>query len=215
LPDYFCIFEGAKEMIEKPMKISFKSKISTVNQKISWALMTADDTLNFYETLGDEMLRKVVSRIIKKRKLSSAELESQLIDALCKVEVADKKIEIYEEAISKIKLANKAAEKKGGRPKNLWAEFAYEQSKLHLIKKGRLPTAKQLSRNVCKYALDNGFKESASGKEAFSVSTAKDYLGYFKNTSRFLEFLTAEQWFSIFEGNFATTKFFGENKFPP
>ena len=204
-------------MIEKPMKISFKSKISTVNQKISWALMTADDTLNFYETLGDEMLRKVVSRIIKKRKLSSAELESQLIDALCQVEVADKKIEIYEEAISKIKVANKAAkeEKKGGRPKNPWAEFAYEHSKLHLIEKGRLPTAKQLSKNVCNYALNNGFKESASGKEAFSVSTAKDYLGFFKNTSGFLEFLTAKQWFSIFEGNFATTKFLGENKFPP
>jgi hypothetical protein len=108
-----------------------------------------------------------------------------------------------------------ALKEKGGRPKNPWAEFAYEHSKLHLIEKGRLPTAKQLSKNVCKYALDNGFKESASGKEAFSVSTAKDYLGYFKNTSRFLEFLTAEQWFSIFEGNFATTKFFAENKFPP
>jgi hypothetical protein len=203
-------------MVAKSKKISSKSKISTVNQKISTALMTANDTLNLYETLGDEVLRKVVGRIIQKRKLSSAELESQLIDALCQVEIADKKIEIYEEAISKIKAANKVAEeKKGGRPKNPWAEFAYEQSKSHLIEKGRLPTAKQLSKNVCKYALDNGFKESASGKEAFSVSTAKDYLGYFKNTSGFLEFLTAEQWFSVFEGNFAATKFFGENKFPP
>ena len=188
----------------------------TANQKVSEALQAATSRLNVYEIIGDEELRKTVSRIVQKRKLSSAVLENELIDALCKVEVAGKKIEIYEEAISKIKIANKVAEeKKGGRPKNLWAEFAYEQSRLHLIEKGRLPTAKQLSKNVCKYALNNGFKESASGKEAFSVSTAKDYLGYFKNTSSFLELLTAEQWFSIFEGNFATTKFFGENKFPP
>lgn len=204
-------------MIAKPKKISSKLKKLTMNQKISEALVTANDTLNFYEALGDEVLRKVISRIIQKRKLSSAELESQLNDALCKVEVADKKIEIYEEAISKIKLASEALalKEKGGRPKNPWAEFAYEQSRLHLIEKGRLPTAKQLSKNVCKYALDKGFKESDSGKEAFSVSTAKDYLSYFKNTSQFLEFLTAEQWFSIFEGNFAITKFLGENKFPP
>jgi len=204
-------------MLEKPKKISSKIKILTENQKISDALSKANDTLNFFETLGDEALRKVISRIIQKRKLSTTELETQLIDALCKIEVAGKKIEIYEEAISKIKLANEvvALKEKGGRPKNPWAEFAYEQSKLYLIEKGRLPTAKQLSKNVCKYALDKGFKESDSGREAFSVSTAKDYLSYFKNTSRFLKFLTAEQWFSIFEGNFVTTKFFDENKFPP
>jgi hypothetical protein len=204
-------------MVAKPKKTVSKSKAPNLNQKISAALMKANDTLNAYESIGDEELRMVVARIIKHRKLSSYELKNELIDALCKVEVADKKIEIYEEAISKIKLANEAfaLKEKGGRPKNLWAEFAYEQSRLHLIEKGRLPTAKQLSKNVCKYALDNGFKESDSGKEAFSVSTAKDYLSYFKNTSRFLEFLTAEQWFSIFEGNLATTKFWGENKFPP
>ena len=204
-------------MVEKPKKTVSKSKAPNLNQKISAALMKANDTLNAYESIGDEELRMVVARIIKHRKLSSIELKNELLDALCKVEVADKKIEIYEEAISKIKLDNEALalKEKGGRPKNLWAEFAYEQSRLHLIEKGRLPTAKQLSKNVCKYALDNGFKESDSGKEAFSVSTAKDYLSYFKNTSWFLEFLTAEQWFSIFEGNFAITKFLGENKFPP
>jgi hypothetical protein len=204
-------------MIAKPKKISSKLSVTSLNQKISEALITANDRLNIYETLGDEILRKVVSRVIENRKSSSAELESQLIEALCKLEVACKTIEIYEEAISKIKLANEALElkEKGGRPKNPWAKFAYEQSKLHLIEKGQLPTAKQLSKNVCKYAVDNGFKESASGKEAFSVSTAKDYLGYFKNTSSFLEFLTAEQWFSLFDGDFAATKYFGENGFPP
>jgi acetyl/propionyl-CoA carboxylase alpha subunit len=204
-------------MVEKSKKNILMIREPTANQKVSEALQEATQSLNAYETTGNEELRKMVSRIVQKRKLSSAELESQLIDALCQVEVADKKIEIYEEAISKIKVANKAAkeEKKGGRPKNPWAEFAYEHSKLHLIEKGRLPTAKQLSKNVCNYALNNGFKESASGKEAFSVSTAKDYLGFFKNTSGFLEFLTAKQWFSIFEGNFVTTKFLGENKFPP
>ena len=204
-------------MVEKPKKTVSKSKAPNLNQKISAALMKANDTLNAYESIGDEELRMVVARIIKHRKLSSIELKNELIDALCKVEVADKKIEIYEEAISKIKLASEALalKEKGGRPKNPWAKFAYEQSRLHLIEKGRLPTAKQLSKNVCKYALDNGFKELDSGKEAFSVSTAKDYLSYFKNTSWFLEFLTAEQWFSIFEGNFAITKFLGENKFPP
>jgi hypothetical protein len=202
----------------KKSKINIlKTNEPTANQRVSEALQAATSRLNGYEIIGDEELRKTVSRIVQKRKLSSDVLRNELIDALCMVEVADKKIEIYEEAFSKLKLANEveALREKGGRPKNPWAEFAYEQSKLHLIEKGRLPTAKQLSKNVCKYALDNGFKESASGKEAFSVSTAKDYLSYFKNTSGFLEFLTAEQWFSIFEGNFATTKFFGENKFPP
>ena len=203
-------------MVTKPKKTISKSKAPTSNQNIAMVLMKANDKLKAYESIGDEELRRVVTRINRHRKLLSIELKNELIDALCKIEVADKKIEIYEEAISKIKLANKAAEeKKGGRPKNPWAEFAYEQSKLHLIEKGRLPTAKQLSKNVCKYALGNGFKEPASGKEAFSVSTAKDYLGYFKNTLRFLEFLTAEQWFSIFDGNFAATKFLAENKFPP
>ena len=202
-------------MVIKPKKTISKSKAPTSNQNIAMVLMKANDAINAYESIGDEELRRVVTHINRHRKLSSIELKNELIDALCKIEVADKKIEIYEEAISKIKLANKAAEeeKKGGRPKNPWAEFAYEQSKLHLIEKGRLPTAKQLSKNVCKYALGNGFKEPASGKEAFSVSTAKDYLGYFKNTLRFLEFLTAEQWFSIFDGNFAATKFLAENKF--
>jgi hypothetical protein len=204
-------------MVEKSKKYILKTKEPAADQKVSEALQEATHRLNEYETTGDEELRKMVSRIVQKRKSSSVELRNQLIDALCEVEVAGKKVEIYLEAFSKIKLANEALalKEKGGRPKNPWAEFAYEQSKLHLIEKGRLPTAKQLSKNVCKYALDNGFKEPASGKEAFSVSTAKDYLSYFKNTSGFLEFLTAEQWFSIFEGNFAKTKFFGENKFPP
>lgn len=204
-------------MLKKSKINILKINEPTANQKVSEALQAATSRLNGYEIIGDEELRKTVSRIVQMRKLSSAMLENELINALCMVEVADKKIEIYEEAFSKLKLANEveALREKGGRPKNPWAEFAYEQSKLHLIEKGRLPTAKQLSKNVCKYALDNGFKESVSGKEAFSVSTAKDYLGYFKNTSGFLEFLTAEQWFSIFEGNFSTTKFFGENKFPP
>jgi hypothetical protein len=204
-------------MVEKSKKNILKIKEPTANQKVSEALQKATHSLNTYEITGDEELRKMVSRIVQKRKASSFELKNQLIDALCKAEVEGKKVEIYAEAFSKIKLANEASalKEKGGRPINPWAKFAYEQSKLHLIEKGRLPSAKQLSKNVCKYALGNGFKESASGDEAFSVSTAKDYLSYFKNTSRFLEFLNAEQWFGIFEGNFATTKFLGENKFPP
>jgi hypothetical protein len=60
-----------------------------------------------------------------------------------------------------------------------------------------------------------GRAESALGEEAFSVSTAKDYLGYFKKSLPIFKLLSAEQWFRLFEGDFASTKYFGENLFPP
>ena len=116
-----------------------------------------------------------------------------------------------------IEVANveETARPKGGRPKNPWAEVAYKQAKQHLEEKERLPTAKLLSKTVCQFALTNGYSEPSSGEEAFSVTTAKDYLGYFKKSLPVFKLLTAEQWFSLFEGDFAATKYFGENLFPP
>ena len=202
-------------MVSSEKKNVSQSKALNANQKISQALLEVNQALNFHETLGVDALSKAVGNYVEQ--LSIADLKYQLIQALCKVEVASKKIEIYEAALSIIKLANVAesARAKGGRPKNTWAEVAYEQAKLHLEEKERLPTAKLLSKTVCLFALSKGYSESSSGEEAFSVSTAKDYLGYFKKSLPVFKLLTAEQWFSLFEGEFAATKYFGENLFPP
>jgi hypothetical protein len=194
-----------------------KSVELTANQKISEAIALVTQALNFDEYIGDNALRKALRSFVEVKKLSISELENELIEALCNVKTATKKIEIYEAALSKIKVANVAetVRPKGGRPKNPWAEVAYEQAKLHLKEKGRLPTAKLLSKNICQHALSKGHAELSSGEEAFSVSTAKDYLGYFKKSLPIFQLLTAEQWFSLFEGDFAATKYFGENLFPP
>lgn len=189
----------------------------TANQKISEALLHVNQALNTDEYIGDNALKKALINFVEVRKLSISELQNELIDALCKVEVAAKKIEIYEAAFSIINVANVAetARPKGGRPKNPWAEVAYKQAKQHLEEKGRLPSAKLLSNTVCKFALSKGYAEPSSGKEVFSVTTAKDYLGYFKKSLPLFKLLTAEQWFSLFEGDFVATKYFGENLFPP
>ena len=199
-----------KKSISKSVKL-------TANQKISEALSQVTQALSFDKNIGDNSLRKALRSFVKVKKLSTPELENELIDALCNVETAAKKIEIYEAALSIIKEANVAetVRPKGGRPKNPWAEVAHEQAKLHLKEKGRLPTAKLLSKNICQYALSKGYAESSSGEEAFSVSTAKDYLGYFKQSLPIFKLLSAEQWFGIFEGDFGATKHFGENLFPP
>jgi hypothetical protein len=202
-------------MVSSEKKSVSQSKALNANQKISQALLDVNQALNFQETLGVDALSKAVGNYVKQ--LSIPDLKYELIQTLCKLEVASKKIEIYEAALSIIKLANVAetARAKGGRPKNPWAEVAYEQAKLHLKEKERLPTAKLLSKTVCLFALSKGYSESSSGEEAFSVSTAKDYLGYFKKSLPVFKLLTAEQWFSLFEGEFAATKYFGENLFPP
>ena len=189
----------------------------TANQKISKALLQVNQALKFNESIGGGALRKAQRHFVEVRQLSISELQNELVDVLCKLEAAAKNIEIYEAAFSIIKLANdsESSRPKGGRPKNPWAEVAYEQAKQHLKDKGRLPTAKLLSKNICQYALSKGHAELSSGEEAFSVSTAKDYLGYFKKSLPVFKILTAEQWFSLFAGDFAATKYFGENLFPP
>jgi len=204
-------------MVTSASRSDLKSKELTANQKISEALLHANQALNIDEYIGDNALKKALRSFVEVRKLTIPELQNELIDALCKVEVAAKKIEIYEAALSMINVANVAetARPKGGRPKNPWAEVAYEQAKQHLKEKGRLPTAKLLSKNICQYALSKGYAESSLGEEAFSVSTAKDYLGYFKKSLPIVKLLSAEQWFSFFEGDFSSTKYFGENLFPP
>jgi len=197
-------------------KIPSKSKALTANQKIAEAITHVEEALNFQEVIGHVALRKALKHLVEIRHLSPDDMKNELIDALCNAELAAKKIELYEVAFSVIKDANvvEAARPKGGRPKNPWAKVAYEQAKLHLSKRGRLPTAKLLSKTVCQFALSKGYSESASGDEAFSVSTARDYLGYFKKSLPVVNLLTAEQWFSLFEGDFASTKYFGENLFP-
>jgi len=203
-------------MITPTKKYDSKTNALNANQKISLAITQIDEALNFYEG-GNAALRKGLRNFVEVRHLSIDELQDELIDALWSAEIAAKKTEIYENALSVIKAANvaEASRPKGGRPKNPWAQVAYEQTKLHLSKQGRLPTAKLLSKNVCQFALGKGFVETASGEEAFSVSTAKDYLGYFKKSLPIFKLLSAEQWFSLFEGDFSSTKYFGENLFPP
>lgn len=202
-------------MVSAAKKSVSQSKALNANQKISQALLQVNQALNFHETFGEDALNKAVKNYVEE--LSIPDLKYELIDALSKVERAAKKIEIYEAALSIIKLANieETAQPKGGRPKNPWAEVAYKQAKQHLEEKGRLPSAKLLSNTVCKFALSKGYAEPSSGKEVFSVTTAKDYLSYFKKSLPIFKLLTAEQWFSLFEGDFAATKYFGENLFPP
>lgn len=203
-------------MVASTKKYDSKTYAINANQKISVAIKEIDEALNFYEG-GHAALRKSLRNFVEVRHLSIDELQDELIDALWRTEIAAKKTEIYENALSVIKAANvaEASRPKGGRPKNPWAQVAYKQAKLHLSKQGRLPTAKLLSKNVCQFALSKGFVETASGEEAFSVSTAKEYLGHFKNSLPVFNLLTAEQWFSLFDGDFASTKYFGENLFPP
>lgn len=215
LHDFFQFSRG-RMMIASTKTYDSKTNALNANQKISVAIKEIDEALNFYE--GDyAALRKALRNFVEVRHLSIDELQDELIDALWKAEIAAKKTEIYENALSVIKAANvaEASRPKGGRPKNLWAEVAYEQAKLHLEEKERLPTAKLLSKTVCKFALSKGYSESSSGEEAFSVSSAKDYLGYFKKSLPVFKLLSAEQWFSLFEGDFSSTKYFGENLFPP
>ena len=202
-------------MVSSEKKSVSQSKALNATQKISQALLQVNQALNFHETLGEDALNKAVRNYVEQ--LSIPDLKYELIDSLCKVEVAAKKIEIYEAALAMIEVANVAemSRHKGGRPKNPWAEVAYEHAKLHLKEKGRLPTAKLLSKTVCKFALSKGHSEPSSGEEVFSVTTAKDYLGYFKKSLPLFKLLTAEQWFSLFDGDFAATKYFGENLFPP
>ena len=202
-------------MVSTEKKSISQSKVLNANQKISQALLQVNQALNFHETFGEDALNKAVRNYVEQ--LSIPDLKYELIDSLCKVEKAVKKIEIYEAALAMIEVANVAetARPKGGRPKNPWAEVAYEQAKLHLKEKGRLPTAKLLSKTGCLFALSKGYSESSSGEEAFSVSTAKDYIGYFKKSLPLFKLFTAEQWFSFFDGDFAATKYFGENLFPP
>jgi hypothetical protein len=189
----------------------------TANHKISNALLQVNQALKFNENIGDGALRKAQRHFVEVRQLSISELQNELVDALCNLEAAAQKVEIYEAALAMIEVANVAemSRHKGGRPKNPWAEVAYEQAKLHLKETERLPTAKLLSKTVCQFALSKGHSESSSGEEAFSVSTAKDYIGYFKKSLPVFKLLTAEQWFSLFDGDFAATKYFGENLFPP
>lgn len=203
-------------MVASAKKNDSKTNALNASQKISLAITQIDKTLNLYER-GQATLRKALRNFVEVRNLSIGELKDELIDALWRAEIAEKKIEIYENELSVIKAVNLAevSRSKGGRPKNPWAQVAYEQAKLHLIKQGRLPSAKLLSKNVCQVALSKGFVGTASGKEAFSVSNARDYLGYFKNSLPVFTLLTAEQWFSFFDGDFASTEYFGENLFPP
>lgn len=204
-------------MVTSANRSDLKSRELTANQKISEALSHVNQALNIDEYIGDNTLKKALRSFVEVRKLSIPELQNELIDALCKVEVATKKIEIYEAALSIIKLANdsETSRPKGGRPKNPWAEVAYKEVKQYLEENERLPTAKLLSKTVCQFALSKGYSESSSGEEAFSVSTAKDYLGYFKKSLPVFKLLSAEQWFSLFESDFSSTKYFGENLFPP
>jgi len=198
-------------------KSNSRSTELTANQKISNALLQVNQALKFNQYIGSGALRKAQSNFVELRQLSIAELQNELVDALCNLEAAVQKVEIYEAALAMIEVANVAemSRHKGGRPKNPWAEVAYEQAKLYLEEKERLPTAKLLSKTVCQFALSKGYSESSSGEEAFSVSTAKDYLGYFKKSLPVFKLLSAEQWFSLFEGDFSSTKYFGENLFPP
>jgi len=197
-------------------KLALITKEVASNKKISEAITQVQEALNFQEKIGHVALRKALKNFVEVRNLSIDDLQNELVDALCNAELAAKKIEIYDAAFSVIKEVSsaEAARPKGGRPKNPWAKVAYEQAKLHLSKTGRLPTAKLLSKTVCQFALINGYSESDSGDEAFSVSTARDYLGYFKNSLPVFNLLTAEQWFSLFDGDVASTKYFGENLFP-
>ena len=132
-------------MVSSEKKSVSQSKALNANQKISQALLQVNQALNFHETFGEDALNKAVRNYVEE--LSIPDLKYKLIDALSKVEIAAKKIEIYETALSIIKLANveETARPKGGRPKNPWAEVAYKQAKQHLEEKGRLPSAKLLS----------------------------------------------------------------------
>lgn len=189
----------------------------TPNQKISNALQQVSQALKFNEHIDSGAIKKAQRHFVEVRQLSTAELQNELVEALCNLEATAQKVAIYESALALIAVANVAemSRSKGGRPKNPWAEVAYEQAKQHLKDNRRLPTAKLLSKIICQHALSMGYAESSSGEEAFSVSTAKDYLGYFKKSLPIFQLLSAEQWFSLFEGDFSSTKYFGENLFPP
>lgn len=204
-------------MVTPDKKRDLRATELTPNQKISNALQQVSQALKFNELIGSGAIKKAQRHFVEVRHLSISELQEELVEALCNLEVAAQKVEIYESALALIEVANAAemSRSKGGRPKNPWAEVAYEQAKQHLKDNRRLPTAKLLSKIICQHAQSMGHAESALGEEAFSVSTAKDYLGYFKKSLPIFKLLSAEQWFRLFEGDFASTKYFGENLFPP
>jgi hypothetical protein len=204
-------------MVTQEKKSDSRSTELTPNQKISNALKQVSQALKFNELIDGGAIRKAQRHFVEVRQLSISELQNEFVEALCNLEAAAQKVEIYESALASIEVANVAemSRSKGGRPKNPWAEVAYEQAKQHLKDKGRLPTAKLLSKIICQHALSMGHAESSAGEEAFSVSTARDYLGYFKKSLPIFKLLSAEQWFSLFEGDFSSTRYFGENLFPP
>ena len=195
-------------MTTKPKKISVKSKIQTANQKISAALMTANDTLNLYKAIGDEQLKKVTSDIVQFKKLSLSELKNRLIDALFNLEKITNELEIYKDAFSKIQLIIDDEQKKpkGGRPINKWAIYAFKCAKKYQQKNGKLTSAEMLKRLVTSIAESGGQFGEIKSDGVFSVDTAKQYLKYFKNNLSMFIALDADNWFDLYEGRYHWTK---------
>jgi hypothetical protein len=195
-------------MTIKPKKISSESKIPTANQKISAALMTANYTLNLYEAISDEQLRKVTSDVIKFKRLSLSELKNRLIDALFNLEKITKELEIYKGAFSKIQLAidDEKKKSKGGRPINKWAIYAFECAKKYQHANGKLPSAEMLKRLVTSIAESGGQFGEIKSDGVFSIDTAKQYLKYFKNNLDMFIALDADHWFELYEGRYHWTK---------
>ena len=195
-------------MTIKPKKISTESKIPTANQKISAALMTANYTLNLYQAIGDEQLRKVTNDVIKFKRLSLSELKNRLIDALFNLEKITKELEIYKDAFSKIQLAidDEKKKPKGGRPINKWAIHAFECAKKYQHENGKLPSAEMLKRLVTSIAESGGQFGESKSDGVFSVETAKQYLKYFKNNLPMFVALDAYSWFDLYEGRYHWTK---------
>ena len=195
-------------MVAKPKETSLQSKNPTAIQKISAALHTTTDVLNLYETISDEQLRKVISHIVQSKKLSPSELKIQFIDSLVNLEKKTNELEIYKEALIKIKNALEAekTKPKGGRPKNKWAIQAFECAKNYQQKKGKLPSAETLKRLVSTIAETGGYFGESNSDGEFPLETAKQYLNYFKNNLSMFIALDANNWFDLYEGRYHWTK---------
>jgi hypothetical protein len=195
-------------MVLKPKDISSKSKIPTANQKISAALSATTDLLNLYEAIGEDQLRKVISHIVKSKKLSLSELKNELIDSRVYLEKQTKELEIYKEAFIKIQNAMEAekTKPKGGRPKNKWAIQAYECAKNYQQMNGKLPSAEMLKRLVSSIAESSGYFGKLNSDGEFPLETAKQYLKYFKNNLSMFIALDADNWLDLYEGRYDWTK---------
>jgi hypothetical protein len=77
-------------MVVSTKKYDSKTNALNANQKISLAITQIDEALNFYEG-GNGELQKALRNFVEVRHLSIDELQDELIDALWRAEIAEKK----------------------------------------------------------------------------------------------------------------------------